>query len=94
MAAARLASRYLSASAEARVGGLLEVVADGPCPRWLVGDTRGTGLPAVRLASAAATSFRHGCACPGLPLLEVGRAVDFSVARAAGEEDFVTAVFA
>ena len=95
VAAARLASRYLSASAEARVGGdLLEVVADGPSPRWVVGDTRGKGLPAVRLASVAATSFRDACARPGLALPEVARAVDLSVTRAAGEEDFVTAVFA
>ncbi len=94
VAAARLASRYVSASAEARVGGdLLEVVA-GPRPRWLVGDTKGKGLPAVRLASVAATSFRDACARPGLPLAEVARAVDLSVTRAAGEEDFVTAVFA
>jgi len=92
--AARLVSRYLSASAEARVGGdVLEVVA-GAHPRWLVGDTRGKGLPAVRLASTAATSFRDACAQPGLPLVEVARAVDLSVTRAAGEEDFVTAVFA
>ena len=95
VAAARLASRYLSASAQARVGGdVLEVVADGPHLRWLVGDTRGKGLPAVRLASAAATSFRDACAQPGPPLPEVARAVNLSVTRAAGEEDFVTAVFA
>ena len=94
VAAARLASRYVSASAEARVGGdLLEVVA-GSRPRWLVGDTKGKGLPAVRLASVAATSFRDACARPGLSLPEVARAVDLSVTRAAGEEDFVTAVFA
>ena len=94
MASARAASRYLSASAEARVGGDILEVADGPHPRWLVGDTRGKGLPAVRLASVAATSFRDACAQPGLPLLEVARAVDLSVTRAAGDEDFVTAVFA
>jgi len=95
VAAARLASRYLSASAEAQVGGdVVEVIADGANPRWLVGDTRGKGLPAVRLASVAATSFRDACAQPGLSLTEVARAVDLSVTRAAGEEDFVTAVFA
>jgi phosphoserine phosphatase RsbU/P len=95
VAAARLASRYLSASAEAQVGGdLIEVIADGARPRWLVGDTRGKGLPAVRLAAIAATSFRDACARPGLPLTEVARAVDLSVTRAAGPEDFVTAVFA
>jgi len=93
--AGRLASRYVSASAEARVGGdVLEVVADPVHPRWLVGDTRGKGLPAVRLASIAMTSFRDACAQPGLSLPEVARVVDQSVTRAAGEEDFVTAVFA
>jgi sigma-B regulation protein RsbU (phosphoserine phosphatase) len=99
VAAGRLASRYISAAAEARVGGdLLEVVPDGGAagghPRWLVGDTRGKGLPAVRLASVAMTSFRDACAQPGLSLPEIARAVDRSVARAAGDEDFVTAVFA
>ena len=92
---ARLASRYLSASAEARVGGdVVEVMGDGARTRWLVGDTRGKGLAAVRLASVAATSFRDACAQPGLSLTEIARAVDQSVTRAAGQEDFVTAVFA
>jgi phosphoserine phosphatase RsbU/P len=91
----RLASRYVSASAEARVGGdLLEVVPDAGHPRWLIGDTRGKGLPAVRLASVAMTSFRDACAQPDLSLTEVARVVDRSVTRAAGDEDFVTAVFA
>ena len=93
--AGRLASRYISAAAEARVGGdLLEVVPDAARPRWLIGDTRGKGLPAVRLASVAMTSFRDACAQPGLSLPEVARVVDRSVTRAAGDEDFVTAVFA
>src|SRR5580693_1321256 len=92
---ARLASRYVSAAAEARVGGdLLEVVADAGRPRWLIGDTRGKGLSAVRLASVAMTSFRDACARPGLDLPEIARAVDWSVTRAAGQEDFVTALFA
>jgi hypothetical protein len=93
--AGRLAARYVSAAAEARVGGdLLEVVADAGNPRWLIGDTRGKGLPAVRLASVAMTSFRDACAQPGLSLPEIAQTVDRSVTRAAGEEDFVTAVFA
>ena len=95
VAAGRLASRYVSAAAEARVGGdLLEVVSGGDHPRWLIGDTRGKGLPAVRLASIAMTSFRDACAQPGLSLPEIARAVDRSVARAGGDEDFVTALFA
>src|SRR5258708_591809 len=95
IAAGRLASHYVSAAAEARVGGdLLEVVPEGGRPRWLIGDTRGKGLPAVRLASVAMTSFRDACAQPGLSLPEIARLVDRSVARAAGDEDFVTALFA
>jgi phosphoserine phosphatase RsbU/P len=95
VSAGRLASRYVSAAAEARVGGdLLEVVPDAARPRWLIGDTRGKGLPAVRLASVAMTSFRDACAQPGLSLPEIARVVDRSVTRAAGDEDFVTAVFA
>ena len=93
--AGRMASRYVSAAAEARVGGdLLEVVSQGDRPRWLIGDTRGKGLPAVRLASVAMTSFRDACAQPGLSLPEIARVVDRSVTRAAGDEDFVTALFA
>jgi phosphoserine phosphatase RsbU/P len=95
VAAGRLASRYLSAAAEAQVGGdLLEVVSDGNRSRWLIGDTRGKGLPAVRLASIAMTSFRDACARPGLALPEIARVVDQSVTRAVGDEGFVTAVFA
>jgi phosphoserine phosphatase RsbU/P len=93
--AGRMASRYVSAAAEARVGGdILEVVSEGGRIRWLIGDTRGKGLPAVRLASIATTSFRDACAQPGLSLPEIARVVDRSVTLAAGEEDFVTALFA
>lgn len=92
---ARLASRYVSAASEARVGGdLLEVATEGSRARWLIGDTRGKGLAAVRLASVAMTSFRDACAQPGLDLPEIARVVDRSVCRAASDEDFVTAVFA
>src|SRR5260370_29059491 len=95
IAAGRLATRYVSAAAETRVGGvLLEIVSDGGRPRWLIGATRGKGLPAARLASVALTSFRDACAQPGLSLPDVARVVDRSVTRAAGDEDFVTAVFA
>jgi phosphoserine phosphatase RsbU/P len=40
------------------------------------------------------TSFRDACAQPGLSLPDIARVVDRSVARAAEDEDFVTAVFA
>jgi sigma-B regulation protein RsbU (phosphoserine phosphatase) len=95
VAGGRLVTRYVSAAVEARVGGdLLEIVSDGGRPRWLIGDTRGKGLPAVRLASVAMTSFRDACAQPGLSLSGIARVVDQSVTRAAEDEDFVTAVFA
>ncbi len=95
VAAGRLATRRVSAAAETRVGGdLLVIVSDGGRPRWLIGDTRGKGLPAVRLASVAMTGFRDACAQPGLSLPEVARVVDRSVIRAGEDEDFVTAVFA
>ena len=95
VAAGRMASRYVSAAAEARVGGdLLEVVTKAGRSRWLIGDTRGKGLAAVRLASVAMTSFRDACAQPGLSLPEIARVVDQSVTRAAADEDFVTALFA
>jgi phosphoserine phosphatase RsbU/P len=95
VSAGRLASRYVSAAAEARIGGdLLEVVSDGGQLRWLIGDARGKGLPAARLAAVAMTSFRDACAQRGLSLQEVARVVDQSVSRAAGDEDFVTALFA
>ncbi len=93
--AGRMASRYVSAAAEALVGGdILEVVSEGGRTRWLIGDTRGKGLPAVRLASIATTSFRDACSQPGLSLTEIARVVDRSVTLAAGDEDFVTALFA
>jgi hypothetical protein len=90
----RLAARYVSASAESRVGGdVLEVVRGTPT-RWVVGDTRGKGLPAVQIAHVVTTSFRDACAQPGVSLAEVARTVDGSVRRSAEDEDFVTAVFA
>jgi serine phosphatase RsbU (regulator of sigma subunit) len=48
----------------------------------------------VRLASIATTSFRDACSQPGLSLTEIARVVDRSVTLAAGDEDFVTALFA
>jgi len=81
VAAWQLATRYVSAAGEARVGGdLLEIVSDGGRPRWLIGATRGKGLPAARLASVALTSFRDACAQTGLSLPEIARVVDRSVA--------------
>src|SRR5258708_14788352 len=83
VAAGRLATRYVSAAAETRVGGdLLEIVSDGGRPRWLIGHTRGKGLAAVRLASAAMSPFRGACAQPGLSLPQIVPALDRALTRA------------
>jgi sigma-B regulation protein RsbU (phosphoserine phosphatase) len=59
--------------------------------RLLVGDVRGKGLDAVRLAGVVLGSFRD--AAQDRPdLAQVAAALDRSVTRAIGLEDFVTAV--
>lgn len=88
----RIAVRYVSASAQARIGGdLYEALDTDHGVRVLVGDVRGKGLDAVRLASQVLGGFRHvayGCAS----LDEVVAELDLSVRRASSDEDFVTAV--
>jgi len=59
--------------------------------RLLVGDVRGKGLDAVRLAGVVLGSFRD-VAQDRPDLAQVTAALDRSVTRAIGPEDFVTAV--
>jgi hypothetical protein len=59
--------------------------------RLLVGDVRGKGLDAVRLAGVVLGSFRD-VAQDHPDLAQVTAALDRSVTRAIGPEDFVTAV--
>jgi phosphoserine phosphatase RsbU/P len=88
----RLAVLYASASAEASIGGdFYEAVETPYGVRLLVGDVRGKGLDAVRLAGVVLGSFRD--AAQDRPdLAQVAAALDRSVTRAIGLEDFVTAV--
>jgi serine phosphatase RsbU (regulator of sigma subunit) len=88
----RLAVLYASASAEASVGGDFYEALETPYGvRLLVGDVRGKGLGAVRLAGVVLGSFRD--AAQDRPdLAQVAAALDRSVSRAIGLEDFVTAV--
>jgi hypothetical protein len=60
-------------------GDVLEVVSQEDRPRWLIGDSRGMGLPAVRLAGVAMAGFRDACSQPAMSLPEIARAVDLSV---------------
>lgn len=88
------ATRYHSAAELARVGGdLVEVVETTTGVRAVLGDVRGKGLPAVRLAATVLSAFRQGCLQPGASLLDVVRLVDGAVTGRVGEEDFVSAVF-
>ncbi|MEU2060291.1 PP2C family protein-serine/threonine phosphatase [Streptomyces sp. NPDC013455] len=96
-----LESLYLSAAAEARIGGdLYEAVPTRYGVRLLIGDVRGKGLLAVETAAALLGAFREAAHDePALPAL--ADRVETSMNRRAmllggGEtgERFVTAVFA
>ena len=89
-----LSARYVSAAAEALVGGdLYEVVERDGAVRLLVGDVRGKGLDAVRLATVVLGEFRAAAADLG-DLVEVATQIDRRLRRYLGDEDFVTAILA
>nr|WP_235902718.1 PP2C family protein-serine/threonine phosphatase [Streptomyces sp. 1-11] len=96
-----LESLYLSAAAEARIGGdLYEAVPTRFGVRLIVGDVRGKGLLAVETAAALLGAFREAAHDePDLPALAAR--VETSMSRRATQlggseagERFVTAVFA
>lgn len=86
-----VAGRYISATATADIGGDLYEVVDTPYGvRMIIGDVRGKGLDAVRLASIVLGSYRH-VAYERADLRAVVSDLDRVVARSVGDEDFVTA---
>nr|WP_239088113.1 PP2C family protein-serine/threonine phosphatase [Planosporangium mesophilum] len=86
-----IAARYISASAAADIGGDLYEALDTPYGvRMIIGDVRGKGLDAVRLASIVLGSYRH-VAYERADLRAVVADLDRAVARSVGDEDFVTA---
>jgi phosphoserine phosphatase RsbU/P len=88
-----LASRYVSASADALVGGdLFDVVASDDAARMIVGDVRGKGLSAVHTAAAVLSAFRHTAPLPSIGLDEVARRIEEAITSGLEPEDFVTAV--
>lgn len=88
-----LAARYVSAAAEAQVGGdLYEVVARPGSVRLLVGDVRGKGLDAVRKATVVLGEFR-AAAAEG-DLRQLACQLDARITPYLDTEDFVTAVLA
>ncbi|MFC5381760.1 PP2C family protein-serine/threonine phosphatase [Aquipuribacter nitratireducens] len=90
----RFATRYVSATSEASVGGdLFEVLQTPWGVRVLVGDVRGKGLEAVQVAALTLGAFREAAFSCGPDLRAVVRQVADSVGRSLGAEDFVTALF-
>jgi sigma-B regulation protein RsbU (phosphoserine phosphatase) len=89
-----LAEQYTSAAVDARIGGDLYAAVDTPFGvRLLIGDVRGKGLEAVRLASTLLGAFRER-ADERADLLVLLADLDRAVRRVAEDEDFVTAVVA
>ncbi|HEY1119850.1 MAG TPA: PP2C family protein-serine/threonine phosphatase, partial [Acidimicrobiales bacterium] len=87
-----LAARYVSATAEALVGGdLYEVAATPFGVRVIVGDVRGKGVEAVQTAAAVLGAFR-AAAFTASDLAELARTIDETLARMIGDEEFVTAI--
>jgi serine phosphatase RsbU (regulator of sigma subunit) len=86
-----VAGRYISATAAADIGGDLYEALDTPYGvRIIIGDVRGKGLDAVRLASIVLGSYRH-VAYERSDLRAIVADLDRAVARSVGDEDFVTA---
>jgi phosphoserine phosphatase RsbU/P len=94
LAGLALAEQYTSAAVDARIGGDLYAAVDTPFGvRMIIGDVRGKGLDAVRLASHLLGAFRER-ADERENLLVMLADLDRSVRRVADDEDFVTAVVA
>lgn len=86
-----VAARYISSTATAEIGGDLYEAVDTPYGvRMIIGDVRGKGLDAVRLASIVLGSYRH-VAYERADLRAIVTDLDRAVARSVGDEDFVTA---
>src|SRR3954470_5765339 len=88
-----VAARYRSAAEAALIGGdFYETAFTLGGARLVVGDVRGKGLDAVRLAASVLGAFREHVFSEG-GLVGLTKAVDASVSTEIRDEDFVTAVF-
>jgi serine phosphatase RsbU (regulator of sigma subunit) len=90
----RLAASYVSAARDALVGGdMYEAIEREGSVRLLIGDVRGKGLEAVRMATVVLGHFRSAAVeCEDLSTL--ARQVDARLRPYLGDEDFVTALIA
>ena len=94
MTGVTIAARYRSATHEASVGGdLYEIIPTGHGIRVIIGDVRGKGLDAVRMAGQVLSQFRRSAVA--MPAIEqVAREVGEAIGPHLGDEDFVTAALA
>jgi serine phosphatase RsbU (regulator of sigma subunit)/anti-sigma regulatory factor (Ser/Thr protein kinase) len=89
-----LSARYVSAAAEALIGGdMYEVLRRPGAVRLLIGDVRGKGLDAVRTTTIVLGEFRAAAADLN-DLTEVAAQIDRRLRPYLGDEDFVTALLA
>ena len=85
-------ARYQSATAEARVGGdFYEVIGTRYGVRAIVGDVRGKGIEATRLAAVLLGCFREAAGAESR-LVSIGKLLDDRAVVYGGDEDFATAV--
>jgi serine phosphatase RsbU (regulator of sigma subunit) len=90
----RMAVRYQSAAAEARIGGdLYEVITTDEHVRLVVGDVQGKGLEAVQAAASVLGTFREA-AYGEASLAAIAARIETSLVRQAGENRFATAAMA
>jgi phosphoserine phosphatase RsbU/P len=91
---ARLASAYQSASREALIGGdMYGVVETSRGIRLMIGDVRGKGIDAVKVAAVTLAAFRDGTHHLST-LLDLADHCDERLRPHLVDEDFVTAFFA
>jgi serine phosphatase RsbU (regulator of sigma subunit) len=89
----RLASAYQSASREALIGGDLYGVVETPRGvRLMIGDVRGKGIDAVRVAAVTLAAFRDGTLSRS-SLADLADHCDERLRPHLVAEDFVTALF-
>jgi serine phosphatase RsbU (regulator of sigma subunit) len=90
----RIAMRYISAAAAARIGGdLYDVVAVAGTVRLIVADVQGKGLAAVQTAAVVLASFRES-AYDAPDLAVIAEHIEHSLEHQAPEGKFVTAIMA
>ena len=90
----RMSAAYVSAATDALVGGdLYEVVEHEDKVRLLIGDVRGKGLEAVRLATVVLGEFR-AAAVDQATVSAIAKQMDQRLRAYLTDEDFVTALVA